>query len=316
MSTTVAGTGGPISFGLQTLAGYYWVLAQNVTTGCSTSMFDCVLIEIDPVLPVSIEIEPSSNPVNAGTPVSFTATPVNEGPNPVYQWMVNGVQMGSNQTVFSYVPMDGDEVKCVLVSNLPCATNNPATSNVVVMEVGGVPLSGNPTGIIPAGAERCFNATQTLTIAGSGNVFRVENGASVTMIAGQNIVYLPGTRVMPGGYMHGYISNQFCGQKSPTIPTLATNEESAPAPVETIAEFTVYPNPTSGMFTVEQKTGDGYDRISVEVYGMRGERVMTGEMTDTRRTSFDASGLPVGLYFVRITAEGRTSLFKLVKTNR
>jgi hypothetical protein len=85
--------------------------------------------------PVSVSITSSANPVCTGTSVTFTATPVNGGTSPSYQWKVNGTNAGTNSPVYSYVPLNNDIVTCVLTSNAPCVTGNPATSNTVTMVV-------------------------------------------------------------------------------------------------------------------------------------------------------------------------------------
>ncbi|KAF5059118.1 Immunoglobulin domain protein [anaerobic digester metagenome] len=85
-------------------------------------------------LPVSVSIVPDANDVCAGTLVTFSASPVNEG-SPNYQWYVNGEQAGTDQASFSYIPEDGDEVQVVMTSSLTCTSNNPSTSNVVTMDV-------------------------------------------------------------------------------------------------------------------------------------------------------------------------------------
>jgi uncharacterized membrane protein len=313
MSATIPGTGSPISFGLQTLAGTYWVLSVNTTTGCYNRMDDCVYITIDPQLPVSVTIAASSNPVGTGIPVTFTASPVNEGPNPVYQWRVNGVNAGLNQSTFTYLPLNGDEVSCMLTSNLPCVSNNPAPSNMVVMSVTGVPATASVTGIVAANQTRCYNATQTLTVAGSGTTFNVQSGGSATMIAGLKIRYLAGTKVVSGGYMRGYISTQFCGQQLPSIPSVVTGEES-PAVTLQSTSFAIYPNPTSGNFTLAQTSGELYDKVQVEIYSMRGERLMTESLVGEKKHEFLVSDLPHGLYFVKVVAQGYVETFKLVKT--
>jgi uncharacterized protein (TIGR02145 family) len=114
---------------------------------------------------VSVTITPSLNPVCAGTSVTFTATPVNGGTSPVYQWKVNGINVGTNNTTYNYIPVNGDLVTCMLTSNAACASGNPATSNTVTMTVNPnlpvsviVTTSQNP---VCAGNTVTFTATPT-----------------------------------------------------------------------------------------------------------------------------------------------------------
>ncbi|TRZ75535.1 MAG: hypothetical protein D4R97_02300 [Bacteroidetes bacterium] len=84
---------------------------------------------------VSVLITPSANPVCAGTSVTFTAAPTNPGSAPVYLWKINGINIGTNNSTYSYVPANGDLVSCILTSNAACASGNPATSNTITMTV-------------------------------------------------------------------------------------------------------------------------------------------------------------------------------------
>jgi hypothetical protein len=158
-----------------------------------------------------------------------------------------------------------------------------------------------------------------LTVAGNGTTFLVKTGGSATMIAGQKILYLPGTKVEPGGYMRGYISTngQFCGGKEATIiSTLNSGEGEAVKPAGSSAlNFQLYPNPTSGIFTLEQK-GDLLIRyVKTEIYALNGQKVRTAESLDERKQRFDISDLPVGVYFVKIVTGDYVETIKLVKTN-
>ncbi len=135
------------------------------------------------------------------------------------------------------------------------------------------------------------------------------------MIAGQNIRYLPGTTVLPGGRMHGYITstNQYCGQKSPAIPSLITgDDESLVTAMNPF--FSLYPNPTSGNFTIEQKKSGIYGNVKVEMYNMCGERIMVREITGEMKHEFTIPELLHGLYFVKIMVnDDYIKTFKLVK---
>jgi hypothetical protein len=319
-SQPVVGDGNPISFGYQTGAGIYSIVAENPLTLCVNWMYNCIYIFIDQPVPVSVEINTSANPVPAGTEVTFNALATNGGTNPAYQWLVNGLNAGNNQPTFTYVPVNEDDVACIVTSDAYCVSGNPALSNTIVMEVEGLTPSVTVAGIIFDGQVKCYNATQTLIIAGGGNTFTVKNGGSVTMIAGQNIRYLVGTTVEPGGYMRGHITtdNQYCGQKSPTIPTVYTGEpESSGITVPALSlplSFSLYPNPTSGAFTIAQTGEKTFASLRVIVYGTRGEIVMSGDWTGENSHAFDMTDFPSGIYFVKVITEGYAQTFKLVKT--
>ncbi|MFH1298095.1 MAG: FISUMP domain-containing protein [Bacteroidota bacterium] len=113
-------------------------LLTSSDTICSTNnpaTSNAIIIRVHPILSVGISITPSGNPVCEGIPVTFTATPVNGGTTPVFQWQVNGINVGSNNPLFTYYPASGDLVSCTLTSSEPCTSNNPASSNPVIMTV-------------------------------------------------------------------------------------------------------------------------------------------------------------------------------------
>ncbi len=82
---------------------------------------------------VAVSISPSANPVCSGSTVNFAATPVNGGITPSYQWKINGVNAGTNNQYFSFIPANNDVVSCVLTSSASFVSGNPAVSNLVVM---------------------------------------------------------------------------------------------------------------------------------------------------------------------------------------
>ena len=175
--------------------------------------------------------------------------------------------------------------------------------------------------IIPNGTTICYDATQTIILAGNGTYFTVENGGSVTLIAGLNIKMLPGTTVQPGGYMHAYITTtgQFC---PPVPPIVAVNgSEGSTEGLATITPFTelagpkvkIYPNPTSGSFTMEftglAETTPAY----VEIYSIMGNKIISRTFSGTNSEVFNLSEKPAGLYFVKIASEGFSRTLKVVK---
>jgi hypothetical protein len=95
-----------------------------------------ITMTVNPNLPVSITITADATTVCTGATVNFTATPVNGGTTPAYQWQVNAINVpGATNPTYTYTPANGDVVTCILTSNATCATGNPATSNQITITV-------------------------------------------------------------------------------------------------------------------------------------------------------------------------------------
>jgi len=89
---------------------------------------------------ISVSISASANPVCAGLPVMFSASPVNGGLSPSYQWKVNALNVGGNSSAYSYIPLSGDKVNCTLTSGINCPQGSPALSNTITMILTPTPL--------------------------------------------------------------------------------------------------------------------------------------------------------------------------------
>ncbi|HPK45798.1 MAG TPA: hypothetical protein PLV62_12515, partial [Spirochaetota bacterium] len=86
--------------------------------------------------------------------------------------------------------------------------------------------------VIESGQDICFDASNTLTVAGGGNTFVVQDGGNVNLIAGKHIHMLEGTSVHSGAYLHAFISNDYC-----TLPpAMLAMEEDNDAINETVSE--------------------------------------------------------------------------------
>jgi hypothetical protein len=85
---------------------------------------------------VVISLTSGNNPKCPGETSVFTATPVNGGSSPSYQWKVDGANVGTNSPTYSTSTLTaGQVVTCVMTSNLAGVTNNPATSNAITMSI-------------------------------------------------------------------------------------------------------------------------------------------------------------------------------------
>jgi len=184
-------------------------------------------------------------------------------------------------------------------------------------------MIGEPEGVVPrmlavsgtveAGYANCYNATDTITVGGDGTPFEIlENGAA-TMKAGIAIIYLPGTWVHPGGYMLGKIfpGGPYCSGKAPE-KSLALVESS----VNLIDNsFRIYPNPTTGLFTIEQRGDISADPVRVDVLSAIGGKILSTEFRGVPRQDLSIKGNPAGIYFVKVTAGSRMQTVKIILTN-
>lgn len=180
-----------------------------------------VMIEnVTPILPASVSIQVSpSGEVCIGTEVTFTATPINGGAIPGYQWKKNGADIGG-ATSSSYVTtglVNGDVISCVMTSGMACVSGSPATSNQIAMTVNGSATTsvtytftgGVQTWTVPA----CVTSA-TIEVWGASG------GGSNTGGSGQagRGGYSKGTlAVTPGETYHIYVGGQggYSGNNGP-----------------------------------------------------------------------------------------------------
>ena len=130
------GTGGP-EFGSSTLANgsvISCVLTSNASCATpATTVSNPIPITVNPVLASSVSISYQPLTVCSGQPVVFTATVVDAGVNPTYQWQVNGSAAGGDGPTFASSTLGvGDVVSCLLSNAAGCVTPSTASVNPVI----------------------------------------------------------------------------------------------------------------------------------------------------------------------------------------
>jgi gliding motility-associated-like protein len=94
----------------------------------------------------------ATGPVCSSTEITFTATTENEGSAPVYQWMVNNANVGTNSKVFKSSTLNNGDVVTFMLTNTggACLTtlyaySDPITANIITM-----PTPAPSVSIIPS----------------------------------------------------------------------------------------------------------------------------------------------------------------------
>jgi gliding motility-associated-like protein len=120
-------------------------------TVCSTTasaVSNELVMTIKPLLTPSITIKSSIDNVCSGTPISFTASSLNAGSSPMYQWKLYGENVGFNEASFTTTATEGSVVACQLTSSEACLSTSSVASNTIKVNVISNPivqLDKNPT---------------------------------------------------------------------------------------------------------------------------------------------------------------------------
>lgn len=129
---TYLGSGTNYTTPVLTSTTTYYVQDSTCEVGTRTAI--TVTVNPSVAASVSILVSPSTT-ITSGENLTFTAMPVNGG-TPDYQWKLNGVNTGSNSSLYSTSSlMDCDQVSVEMTSSLACATPIVAVSNSIKMVV-------------------------------------------------------------------------------------------------------------------------------------------------------------------------------------
>ncbi len=282
------------------------------------SATDSYTVVITPLSAPGVTISAApSNPSCLGRTVTFSAVPSFGGTAPAYRWTKNGVNLATGST-YSFVPVNGDVVYCMLTSNYVCRSADTVLSSTITMTV--VPSAPLPVVEILAtpGLTVTAGTDITLMAAVSGtsvpvNYQWVLNGVA---IAGATSV-----SYTSGMYANGDIVTCKVTNEDPcanfTLKSVLVNVFPAGVGTHTInsAPFVIVPNPTTGNFTLQ---GHATEAVSLSVVNILGQVVYTttaAPVNGTISQPCSLQHLPVGTYIMHITsAQNHQSIhFNIVK---
>ena len=77
--------------------------------------------------------------------------------------------------------------------------------------------------------------------------------------------------------------------------------------------YRIYPNPTTGAFMLELYGKNAAEKYLVEIYDMKGERMLSNELAGERKHEFSLSGKPVGIYVIRVISNKNSGTTRIIK---
>jgi hypothetical protein len=313
-SIVSGGTPGSSAIGIQwNSTGPQWLSVNySNTQGCSAAQPFIANLNVIPRPVPSI-----TGPANPGTgvPCQYATEPGMTN----YTWTVSpgGVISGStnsNMITVSWTATGSGYVKVNYFNAAYCNAITPSSLQINVIPASIALQNVN----IAIGQNRCYEASQIITIAGGGTSFHVETGGNATMVAGQKVVYKTGTKVFPGGYMHGYISQD--GLYCQALPAMVAKDDETPETHPTVsdspvARFKVFPNPAVEEITI-LPSGSIQEGISmVEIIDIHGHELLSVFPRGKTQLTLNLPDLPPGIYLLRIRSAAYCEIIKLVIRN-
>lgn len=171
---------------------------------------------------------------------------------------------------------------------------------------------------IPGGQIICYEANNSIITGGYGSTFIVQNGAVVHLIAGNNVILKDGTHFQSGSYVHAYIdlTGEFCTNPKAMLAPVVDEIKPEVTPIESGLKemfFNIYPNPTTGQFTLELAETDEHVSIKVEIFSLIGESIINAELPEMKQYLFDLSAKQPGIYLLRVMQGSDVGVVKVIR---
>jgi hypothetical protein len=152
----------------------------------------------------------------------------------------------------------------------------------------------------------CFDATDTLLVAGDDTVVEFQSGSAVDLISGNTIRLLPGFHAMEGSSVTASITttSQYCFSSAGAAPkpveksTASLNSKNQKPNSTSEFDFTLYPNPNNGKFTLNTKNIEG--KAGIMVFNTTGKVIYQDNCIDSTSKEITLGGISPGLYVVRV----------------
>ncbi|WP_335976423.1 HYR domain-containing protein [Gaetbulibacter jejuensis] len=109
-------------------------MTSSVSVCAAAVSSNTITMTVNPLLPVTFNLNASANPACNGDNLTFFVTGLtNGGSNPSYQWYVNSNPVGTNTNSYSSSAINnGDIISVSVTSNATCATPIPATESLTM----------------------------------------------------------------------------------------------------------------------------------------------------------------------------------------
>jgi hypothetical protein len=309
--TTIAGNG-TVGFsgdgGLATAAQFNHptgVKIDNAGNLYISDYFNCrvrkmTIIPPTPTVSITIAALPNDT-VCAATAVTYSATVTGTGV-PTYQWYKNGTVVSTIGSTYTYVPANGDSVRCVVTVNVCGSGSAWSSSNTINMEVTPltaptISLTSAPSTTAPIGSIVTVNAT----VGSTGSSYSIKWYKNSLLFATTSTPTTTYTKSAGTDIITARVSSTTATGCYDTTTSAAHTITGAVSVYEPISQhiegLKLHPNPAHDVLNV---TAMGQiDTVSIN--NSMGQSFSHIKITkDNNHAEIDVALLPVGVYVVRV----------------
>ena len=252
--------------------------------------------------------------VASGNTVTYSISSVSGATSYTWAYSGDGTPVGSGTSI-TLTPTSSGVLS--VTANNTCGSSPARTLSITVGST--VPLTRFVQNItIINGQTECYDAIQTITVAGSGTTVDIYSGGNATFIAGQHVFFEPGFHAHSGSLGHAYITltGNYCSNPATMAPVADTITEQLSGFNKLIVEHgpdvNIYPNPTKGSFTIDflgnEITSD------ILLLNFQGNQVYQTNCVNQLEKIIDIGNLPAGMYIIIIETPSHIITKKIVKT--
>lgn len=272
------------------------------------------------------------SPLCSGKTYQCTITAFDGGPNPVYQWRVNGVAVGTNSDTLTIDTLqNNDIVSCELTSNATCVESPTAVFSTTVDVIDPIPLEVTISNI--SNTTICLGDAVTMNqfIASSGYgrqnawIDAYYNGVMIESLpifdnpfdfyrvysfspTESGVLYF---NLLTAQDPQGNTVGCYLNQNAVSMPIQIT-VNTPPCSLVTsgykIPGLSYYPNPAGDVFNISASEPIG----EVSITNVQGQLVSRDAIRSTT-AKLDLSSLATGMYFIKVTANGKVENVKVIK---
>jgi len=306
--SAVSGSGAALTFGPETAAGIYKIFGTNTTTSCSSIMADSATITISPVVTPSVNVFSSpGDTLCAGNIAAFTATEMNGGPTPTYQWSVNGTTVLAGSSSYAYTPVSGDIVTVLMTSDAVCAVPDTVSKSVVMTVdpslIPVVTIAANPGANILTDEEDTLTAVVT---GGGAPLFYQWMINGVVVPGATNAVYTSNNLSDGDSVCCIVYANGACAGSGTSCVRINVVNNVGIKSLTPKGEPSIWPNPVHDELTVLNASNS-----ELKIFNLLGQEVYEASVNSDKEV-LDVAQLMPGVYIVEI-ADPSTSLKKTMK---